>query len=285
MGVVLMGTPVAHSQAPDAEHEGSGVPTAATQQQGAPAPGSTCDVASGFVYAPAGTFMMGSPPGRVDEVDGDETQHEVTLPYGFCIQATETTQAEWQGLMATTPSQFSRCGSHCPVEQVSWLDAIAYANARSRSEGLNECYDPAGNTVGGGNIYDCTGYRLPTEAEWEYAARAGSTDAQYGSLDAVAWYAAPARRHMGTQPVGQLQPNAWGLHDMLGNVWEWTHDWYEAYPGGVADPDGGVVGTNRVVRGGSWNNDSHFVRVSNRNFESPGYRSGNVGFRLVRSAP
>jgi formylglycine-generating enzyme required for sulfatase activity len=208
----------------------------------------------------------------------------VTLTHGFCIQATETTQAEWQRLMGTSPAHFDRCGSDCPVEQVSWLDAITYANARSRSEGLPECYDPSGNAVVGGGIADCTGYRLPTEAEWEYAARAGSTVPHEGSLNEVAWYAASAGRPMGTQPVGRLRSNAWGLYDMLGNVWEWTHDGYEAYPGGVADPEGGVVSTDRVVRGGSWSNDPHFVRASNRNFEALGYRSNNVGFRLVRSA-
>jgi formylglycine-generating enzyme required for sulfatase activity len=235
-----------------------------------------------FVLIPSGTFMMGSPLSE-SEREGDETQHRVTLTQGFYIQTTEVTQGQWQALMGNNPSYFSSCGSTCPVEQVSWTDAVSFANALSLAEGLSPCYDSAGNVVGG-SVYTCEGYRLPTEAEWEYAARAGSVESRYGGIDQVAWHSG----NSGGAPhaVGQLQANAWGLYDMLGNVWEWTHDWYgsEYGAGAVSDPVGPSGGSYRVFRGGCWYGVAAYVRAADRGRNDPGHRLNDLGFRLARSA-
>ena len=125
-------------------------------------------------------------------------------------------------------------------------------------------------------------YRLPTEAEWEYAARAGTSGDRYGNLDAIAWYGDNSGSR--THPVGRKAPNAWGLHDMLGNVWEWTQDWYGDYPGGsVTDPQGPASGSERVFRGGSWGGFARYCRASFRGYDSPGFRAGYLGFRLLRT--
>ncbi len=127
-----------------------------------------------------------------------------------------------------------------------------------------------------------TCFRLPTEAEWEYACRAGTTSATYGNLDDVAWYENNSGKE--THPVGQKQPNAWGLYDMLGNVWEWCQDWYGGYPDGdVIDPVGPSSGSRRVIRGGSWYHFARDVRAARRILDAPGYRNNDLGFRLARS--
>jgi formylglycine-generating enzyme required for sulfatase activity len=227
--------------------------------------------------------MMGSPTDEEGRED-DETQHSVAITRAYCMKATEVTQGEWQAVMGSNPSAFTSCGANCPVEQVSWDDAAGYANTLSRREGLPECY--SGSTFAG---LDCRGYRLPTEAEWEYAARAGTTGATYGNLDSVAWY--DENSGSATHPVGHAQPNAWGLSDMLGNVWEWTGDWYGAYSGGSSDPAGAVAGSDRVVRGGSFYGGGSrdvsrfFVRAAYRSFDAPVSRTDALGFRLSRTAP
>ena len=217
-----------------------------------------------FVWVPAGEFRMGS---TSSEADGDEQSvTQVRISRGFWLGKHEVTQAEWQGVMGTNPLEFSGCGQ-CPVEQVSWDDAqdfIGRLNAQS-----------------GGNRY-----RLPTEAEWEYAARAGTTGDRYGNLDAVAWYHGNSGGFSGRpQPVGGKAPNAWGLHDMLGNVVELVEDWYDDYPGGaVTDPRGPVSGSNPVYRGGSWLFDARYSRASFRNWVNPGDGTLNfLGFRLLRT--
>ncbi|MBU6161250.1 MAG: formylglycine-generating enzyme family protein, partial [Myxococcales bacterium] len=171
----------------------------------------------------------------------------------------------------------------CPVEQVSWLDAVSYANALSRAHGYSECYDSSGDVRGGGSIYACTGFRLPTEAEWEYAARAGTTGSRYGSLDQVAWHRGNSNSE--THGVGELQPNAWGLHDMLGNVWEWTHDWYGEYGGSAEDPSGPASGSARGIRGGGSGSGPPDLRSAFRLCSDPLMRTSiGVGFRLARTA-
>ena len=229
--------------APAQQVEGSAQPavSAPTQQ----AAGSSPDVCpAGYVRIAPGTFTMGTPRGPYNR-ECDETKHSVTITRVFCMKATEVTQGEWQSVMGNNPSFFKDCGANCPVEQVNWDDAAGYANALSRREGLPECY--AGSTFSG---LTCAGYRLPTEAEWEYAARAGTTGPTYGDRDSVAWY--DLNSGGATHPVGQKQPNAWGLDDMLGNVGEWTGDWYDTYPATVTDPTGPTTSYARVVRGGSW---------------------------------
>ena len=161
---------------------------------------------------------------------------------------------------------------------MSWDEAIGYANAMSRRDGLPECY--AGSSFSG---LGCTGYRLPTESESEYAARAGTTGALYGNLDSVAWYDqnAGATTHL----VRQKQPNAWGLYDMIGNVWEWTGDWYGTYPGTVTDPTGSAMGSYRVGRGGAWFDYASDTRAANRFYVTLGFRDSILGFRLVKTVP
>ena len=196
-----------------------------------------------FVWVPAGEFRMGS---TSSEAFGDEQPvTRVRISRGFWLGKHEVTQSEWQAVMGTNPSSFSGCG-RCPVERVSWDDAQGFIRQ------LN-------GRAGGSR------YRLPTEAEWEYAARAGTSGDRYGNLDAIAWYGDNSGNR--TQPVGRKAPNAWGLHDMLGNVREWVQDWYGDYPGGSAtDPRGPGSGSIRVLRGGSWDDSAGYCRAS--------YRSG-----------
>ena len=262
----------------------------------------------GFVRIEAGTFTMGSPSGELGR-DSDETQHSVTLTRDFYLQTTEVTQAQWQRLMGNNPSRFSGCAD-CPVETVNWWEAVAYATALSAAEGLPACYtltgcggvlpgndmECSGVTINaaGANPYDCEGYRLPTESEWEYAARAGTTTATYaGNLTStscsdstvlpIAWFCGNSDDV--TQPVGGRQPNAWGLYDMLGNVWEWTWDWLlRTYPSTATDPTGATGGSSRVRRGGSWYNLARDARAADRGDDTPGVRDHNMGFRPARTA-
>ena len=214
-----------------------------------------------FVWVPAGEFRMGS---KSSEGYNDERPvTQVRISQGFYLGKYEVTQAQWQAVMGSNPSRFDEYGPDCPVEMVSWDDVqefIRRLNARS----------------GGAR------YRLPTEAEWEYAARAGTTGDRYGNLGAIAWYEDNSGDH--THPVGQKAPNAWGLHDMLGNVWEWVGDWYGDYPGGeVTDPRGPASGSQRVNRGGGWYGIARYCRASDRDLNSPGHRGLRLGFRLLRT--
>jgi formylglycine-generating enzyme required for sulfatase activity len=218
---------------------------------------------------------MGSPTTE-DGHNSSETQHSVTITRAYCMKATEVTQGEWQEEMGDNPSSFLSCGSNCPLEQVSWDDAIGYANALSGRAGLQECY--TGSTFTG---LDCTGYRLPTEAEWEYAARGGTTGPTYGLMDSVGWYTDNSGSR--THPVGGKTANNFGLYDMLGNVWEWTGDWYGTYPGTVTDPTGPTTGSSRVYRGGSWAGPARYARAATR-YVAPVSRRSYLGFRLVRTA-
>jgi len=229
-----------------------------------------------FQLIPAGTFTMGSPSDEAGR-DDDETQHQVTLTQ-FYIQTTEVTQAQWIAVMGSNPSSFSGC-SDCPVEQVSWNNVQTFiTNLNNQGEGT---------------------YRLPTEAEWEYAARAGSTTAfangdityyadmiecKYDSnLDAMGWYCYNSSSI--THSVGQKDPNAWGLYDMHGNVYEWCEDWYGTYPlSSVTDPTGPLSGSYRVFRGAGWWNYARYCRSAYRSGETPDYIGNVLGFRLVLTA-
>lgn len=233
-----------------------------------------------FVHIQPGRFLMGSPPGEEGRSSGED-QHEVVLTRPFLLGTAPVTQTEYQAVMGANPSRFP--GSDLPVEQVSWFDAVAFCNALSRAVGLEEAYLIRGTDVRWKGL-DCPGWRLPTEAEWEYACRAGTTGARYGNLDAIAWHSGNAGGQ--THPVRQKAPNAWGLCDMLGNVWEWCWDWYGTYPGGrVVDPVGPDSGSRRVNRGGSWDRDAQRARAARRPHRAPDYRGGNLGFRLARSLP
>ena len=256
----------------------------------------------GFVLIPAGSFMMGSPETEKGRYS-DEFLHKVNLTRSFYVQQMQVTQAQWKALMGTNPSYFK--GDSLPVEQVNWFEACAYANALSRKEGLPEAYqliNPSGKPgtkgfscsgikVIGGDLYLCKGYRLPMEAEWEYAARAGTKTEYYNGddvskLNQIAWDNADWDES--THPVGKKKKNPWGLYDMSGNVWEWCWDWYgsDYYKSSSAtDPTGSDTGSNRVYRGGSWSLSASFVRSANRSYGGPSARNHDLGFRLFRSAP
>ena len=234
-----------------------------------------------LVYIPAGSFMMGSANGDQNELP----VHKVTINYSYYLGKYEVTQRRWEQMMGTNPSQHKDC-SDCPVEEVSWDDVQAFIQ---RLNELNDGYK----------------YRLPSEAEWEYACRAGTTGDYAGDLKTMAWIGEEK-----THSVGQKRPNAWGLADMHGSVWEWCEDWYhETYDGAPTDghawvgldrlglvPTGGSLveqnirvpegldknGRGRVLRGGSWNASTGRLRSAFRNASGPDFRGfGSYGLRVV----
>jgi formylglycine-generating enzyme required for sulfatase activity len=207
--------------------------------------------------------------------------HQVTLS-PFFMGKYEVTQKEWIAVMGSNPSRF-KGDEQLPVESVSWNDAVSFCNKLSAMRGLSPCYTISGRDV----VCDFSknGYRLPTEAEWEFAARGGSgggTGPFSGGSDAnsVAWYRGNSKGK--THPVGQLHPNALGVFDMSGNVWEWCWDRYGAYPAdSQTDPQGALRGFSRVARGGSWFDGDKDLRTTNR---SNGGSGPNYGFRLAMTA-
>jgi formylglycine-generating enzyme required for sulfatase activity len=232
--------------------------------------------------------MMGSPanePGR----ENDEIQHQVTVS-AFYMGKYEVTQREWCEVMGNNPSYFK--GDNLPVEQVSWYDAVEYCNRRSEWEGLKPAYTIHGTDVSWNR--NANGCRLPTEAEWEYACRAGTsgpfstgnniTTDQANYNGNYPYNNAKGTHRKKTVAVGIFAPNAWGLYDMHGNVYEWCWDWYGDYPRGAqTDPAGPSIGASRVVRGGSWNSDARHLRSAVRYNSAPPYRYDYIGFRLTRS--
>ncbi len=288
-----------------------------------------------LVSIPAGAFTMGSSADEVGHYP-HEVQNEVTLTRGFHIGVTEVTQAQFERTMGWDPTDCAYgCGTGHPVQAVSWLDAVALANEVSMAAGLQACYALSdvvcedGTSVGAdvldcmngnqGGIavagvaldgvatpYECEGYRLPTEAEWEYAARSAGTvtesfpnggdllegdeddcdgdltldDGSY--LDDIGWYCGNSGDL--SHPVAELAANGYGLYDVSGNVWEWCHDWWGDYSGGT-DPWGSVTGLYRVCRGGSASAIPESLRVARRDGGEPGFRHGVVGVRLARTAP
>ena len=265
----------------------------------------SCKKAGGFEWCtiPAGCFLMGSPvyePCR----DEDETLHEVTLTHGFEISATETTQGQYQTQLGSDLSAFKDCGAACPVEKVTWHDAAAYCNALSTSNKNSSCYRCTGNGISrtcqpaagykGDKIFTCPGYRLPTEAEWEYAYRAGSQLSVFAGQIAACYGDDPLVKALGwntqnaegtTRKVGQKTANGWGLLDMGGNTWEWCHDWYQKNLGAapVVNPAGPATGDGRIVRGGSYVNANKYLRAAERDARTPVFRSATLGFRCVRT--
>jgi formylglycine-generating enzyme required for sulfatase activity len=173
--------------------------------------------------------------------------------------------------MGTNPSHFTAAGREAPVEQVSWDDATAF------------CAKLTDREKAAGRLPTGYAYTLPTEAQREYACRAGTEGPFAGDLDSIAWYGPNSGGT--THPVGMKQPNAWGLYDMEGNVWERCRDWYGPYPGGdLTNPAGPSSGSIRVIRGGSWGNDAAYCRSAYRPYDEPGDRGTYVGFRLALSA-
>jgi formylglycine-generating enzyme required for sulfatase activity len=227
-----------------------------------------------FVLIPAGSFIMGSPPDEPGR-GSDENQHKVTLTKGFYMGITEVTQGQWRQIMGNSPSHFRDCGADCPVEFISWNDCRQFVQRLNRWEG--------GNT-----------YRLPTEAEWEYACRAGSktafasggiTETSCGhdaNLDVLGWYCGNSGKE--PHPVAQRKPNAFGLYDMHGNIWEWCQDWYGPYPSGhISNPTGPASSSCRVLRGGGWHEDVEGCRSAIRVGRPPDSKAGTLGFRLART--
>lgn len=237
-----------------------------------------------FLQVPAGKFVMGS-PARGFFTDGEEgrsdteVQHEVTLTRPFVLGETAVCQAEYEALIGRNYSRFGNLDH--PVENVSWFDAVGFCNALSRKMGFEEAYLVDGEEVTWKGL-DCPGYRLPTEAEWEYACRAGTTGARYGYLDAIAWYEDKSDGH--TRPVRRGAPNAWGFYDMLGNVWEWCWDWHGDYPHRpLTDPVGPDHGDRRVGRGGSFRYGASYARAAKRRRWFPNLRYDDLGFRVART--
>ena len=263
------------------------------------------EIPAGFVYIPAGTFQMGSAAGNDDE----KPVHGVTISKGYFMGRHEVTQQlylevmkEWGG---TELSSAYGEGDEYPAYWVSWYDAVVFCNELTKmvlddgdcvyysDEGLTTVYTTGDKGKTPYMDISKSGYRLPTEAEWEYAARAGDD-----TTNARTWSGTKTEADLGTyacfggsngtSEVGKKDPNAWGLHDMSGNVWEWCWDWYGDYSTeSVPNPTGptsGSSGDGRVYRGGGWRSDADYCTVSYRYFLDPDYRNDNLGFRLMRSA-
>jgi formylglycine-generating enzyme required for sulfatase activity len=271
------------------------------------------------VLAPAGSFVMGTPSGEVG-YNPHEPPREVQITRPLWVDRVPVTRREWRALMPDDASQFSGGGLEGPMERVSWCAAQTFANARSQRDGAQEVYEHSAPYSGSGREFECDshlrglhveGWRLPTEAEWEYFARAGTTtmtwlgdfDTTYDDLDGpkaealeilvrIAWgkhnsqasYAGAFERRRGPQPVGRLEPNPWGLYDVFGNVMEWCQDAGGPPSRGGADPlMDGPMGSKRVFRGGSWLGNPWEFRAAHRAFNST-VGGGLLGFRLVRPA-
>lgn len=232
-----------------------------------------------MVEIPAGIFQMG-------QVNIATPVRTINITRTFYMGKYEITQKQYTDVIGSNPSNFIGNDSR-PVEQVSWYDAVQFCNELSKKEGLEQCY-----TLEGGTTWRCDfdkkGYRLPTEAEWEYACRAGTlTDYYTGTtesqLASAGWY--DYNSNSITRPVGQKVANKFGLYDMHGNVWEWCWDWWANYvAGNFDDPTGPNSGSSRVLRGGSWNFDASDCRSAIRYYYYPDFRYlGHGGFRVVRT--
>jgi len=233
------------------------------------------DVNLDMIWIEQGTFTMGSPEDELGRYD-DETQHEVTLTQGYWLGKYEVTQAQYEAVMGTNPSGFK--GDDLPVQKVSWNDATEFCTKLTAIE------------KAAGRLPEGYEYTLPTEAQWEYACRAGTTTSlnsgknvtstECPEMDEVGWYKCNSDDK--THLVGQKKPNAWGLYDMHGNVYEWCLDWYEDYAdSAVTDPTGPETGYSRMIRGGGWNEDATFCRSAFRNYVIPTANDSYIGFRVA----
>jgi len=273
--VFLCSTHVLSSAQNDLDFAPVGVKKAVRgETQGSPAPTHVIpSINYKMNYIRPGTFMMGSPSSEKGRYK-DEKQHQVTLTKGFYIGVTEVTQGQWKRIMGNNPSHFKNCGEDCPVEQISWSDCKEFILRLNKREKTRR-------------------YRLPTEAEWEYACRATSRSAfangqitekdcgHDANLDKIGWYCGNSGKK--THPVAQKKPNSWGLYDMHGNVWEWCQDWHEKYPSlHLTDPKGPTSGSGRIFRGGGWNLSARRCRSAFRDSYSPHVRYKLLGFRLAR---
>lgn len=213
--------------------------------------------------------MIAVAPGTVTLTDR-RTRHRWTVRLApYLLAAVPVTQARYAAITGDSPS--AARGPDLPVECISWLDAVRYCNALSERAALTPVYALSGDGEGGAWDESADGYRLPTEAEWEYACRAGTTGPRYGELAEIAWYRDNSRGTV--HEVGGKKPNAWGFHDMLGNVWEWCWDIY----------DREVYGSYRVLRGGGWSDEHWSCRASVRRRSHPTFQIDDVGFRVARS--
>ena len=260
------------------------------------------------------SFSMGAAPGEPCSDQSLERQHQVTLTHNFEMQTTEVTQDQFTKLMGYNRSYFKSCGGSCPADSVSWHEAAAYCNKLSQIRGVNPCYGCSGSKSSTSchvlgsykTIYDCVGYRLPTEAEWEFAYRAGTQTAFYSGAitsatcqdciktdakaDKIGWYCANSGSGgFNQQPhvVGGKSANAWGLFDMAGNLQEWTADGWVKDLGSTAvkDPYDEGNSTYKVVKGGSWEYRSYKLRAAYRDDGKAAYGTILIGFRCVRTRP
>ena len=259
-------------------------------------------ILNNMVFVQGGTFQMGS----YNEDSDEKPVHSATVS-DLYIGKYQVTQKEWQAVMGNNPSDFK--GDSNPVETVSWYDAVEFCNKLSEKEGLTKCYtiDKTSKDLNNQNEYDevkwtvvcdfnANGYRLPTEAEWEFAARGGNTSKGYtysgsNNIDKVAWYdknsydKGSSHPDYGTHPVGQKQANELGIYDLTGNVWEWCWDWYGNYSSGSqTNPKGADNGSDRVRRGGGWCTGASYCRVALRYGYDPDVSCNTLGFRLSRSS-
>lgn len=249
-----------------------------------------------YTYVQAGTFVMGSPINESNH-DSDEMQHQVTLTRNFMMAQVEVTQGLWEEVMGSTVKEKAEAvgvsrpllsvGDQYPMYYVNWYDALEFCNKLSEKEGLTPCYDISVYKIECN--FDADGYRLPTEAEWEFAARGGLNSFKYkmyAGSEIIDDYARYNLNSSGRpQYVGSKEPNELGLYDLSGNVNEWCWDMYAQYEKSVKDPQGPKDGYKRVFRGGSFFDASMDIRVANRQFSSPGMSGEILGFRLVRTVP
>ena len=241
-----------------------------------------------MIELPGGTFLMGSPKSDREAFGDEKPQHHVTVS-AFCISRYPITRQLYRDIVGSSPKEWSGDTKDqlLPATSVDWFQAVGFCNALSVHVGLSPCYRM--DSERGEWDREADGYRLPTEAEWEYACRAGTTSKWFFGDDSTelghyAWFAGNSEDKV--HPVGEKKPNRWDLHDMIGNVWEWCWDWYAKYPSKLSqaenDPTGPANGTSRVLRGGSWILVPSYLRSAFRHGDAPVNRAVDVGFRCVR---